>query len=127
MGVGSVEGNSDSANAAETGVLDPLDVLALHRRALRWVIGSLALIVPTFFISGWRPLFGGSGFGLAIELISCAASIALALLAAATIVGYMRGHRVGLHNRVLVVSVMAVVAVAILLDILAFGVASLRL
>ena len=99
----------------------------------RWtfvgVLVSFALILATFLIAGWRPLFGGSGFGLVIELVSCAAGIILALAAIITSVSYLTGHQLGRRNPGVVVAVVGtsvIVGAALLLDIVAASVVASR-
>lgn len=99
----------------------------------RWTVAgllvSLGLISATFLIAGWRPLFGGSGFGLVIELVSCAAGIVLALAAITTSAIYLTGHQPGSRNAGVVVAAVGtsvIVGAALLLDAVAASVAATR-
>lgn len=103
-----------------------METMAAQRRLIAWVLGSLALVMATFFIQRWRPLFGGSGFGLFVELASLVAAVAIGVVVTITSVGYLLGRRIGLQNRAVVVVLGSVAAIGIVLDLIAFGVASFR-
>lgn len=104
----------------------PMEMFDAQRRLIAWVMGALALIAATFLIAEWRPLFDGSGFGLVVELASCAAAIVVALTVTVTNVGYLRRRPWGLENRAVLALVAAVAGVGCCLDLIAFCYAALR-
>ncbi|QIZ99826.1 hypothetical protein [Leifsonia sp. PS1209] len=103
-----------------------LGTFARERYALAAVTGAIVLVASAAIVNSARPLFGHSGFGLAISLTSCLAGI---LLSAVTLVWsvinrssdrHVSEHLRGTH--VVAWALTFVISGAAILDLVAFAV-----